>query len=291
MKSELNVEIVNALTRNGKNGNPAGVVLEANSLSKVERQRIAAQVGYSETAFLEKTSTGDYRVEFYTPVRPIAFCGHATVATFSLLKSLGMEPRSFLNVEVSGTSMQVHYDGDQVFMQQRGPRYESLDDQRLMEVLEAIGLEREQVDPAFRPQVVDTGNRFMLVSLRSREDLAALRADHSRIKEISEKMGLIGFYVFLRISGEHAATSRMFAPLYGILEEAATGMAAGPLAAVLVEQFGVSAGEIRLLQGEFMSPSQGSEIVVRAEVRDSRVVALKVGGRSTRREAVLVSLF
>ncbi len=61
-------------------GNPAGVVLDASALSDEEMQRIAAEVGFSETAFL--TRTGDaYDVRYFSPEAEVAFCGHATIAS------------------------------------------------------------------------------------------------------------------------------------------------------------------------------------------------------------------
>ena len=95
-------------------------------------------------------------------------------------------------------------------------------------------------------------------------------------------MNLIGFCVFVRTAGVHAATCRMFAPLFfGIPEESATGMAAGPLVASLVDLGMATGPEIRILQGEFMVPSQPSEIVSFVETKDSRVLRLRVGSKTS----------
>ena len=62
-------------------GNPAGVVLEAAGESAAEMQRVAAEVGYSETAFLVAGSGADREVRYFSPLAEVPFCGHATIAT------------------------------------------------------------------------------------------------------------------------------------------------------------------------------------------------------------------
>ena len=57
-------------------GNPAGVVLDATGLSDERMLEIAAEVGYSETAFL----SGD-DIRYFSPLAEVPFCGHATIAT------------------------------------------------------------------------------------------------------------------------------------------------------------------------------------------------------------------
>ena len=88
-KKTINVQILNAFADNGKGGNPAGVVLNADGLSNDNKIEIAKKVGLSETAFVSKSKTEDFKLDFFTPTKQIAHCGHATVATFSYLKQIG----------------------------------------------------------------------------------------------------------------------------------------------------------------------------------------------------------
>ena len=85
----IEVQILNAFVDNGKGGNPAGVVLNANKLSDKNRLEIAKKVGLSEPAFVSRSKTEDFKLDFFTPSKQIAHCGHATVATFSYLKQIG----------------------------------------------------------------------------------------------------------------------------------------------------------------------------------------------------------
>lgn len=65
-------------------GNPAGVVLDADSLSKSQMQNIATELGYPETAFVSKSSP-QIKVNFFTPKEEINLCGHATIAYVTAL--------------------------------------------------------------------------------------------------------------------------------------------------------------------------------------------------------------
>lgn len=86
---DVHVQIVNAFVDNGEGGNPAGVVLDAQRYSQEQKQRIAALAGLSETAFISPSDSADFKLEFFTPNRQIAHCGHATIASFSYLRQMG----------------------------------------------------------------------------------------------------------------------------------------------------------------------------------------------------------
>ena len=81
----IEVRRVDAFTRDEAGGNPAGVVLSAETLSPDTMQAIAAKLGYSETAFLTARTARDYEVRFFAPKKEVAICGHATVALFHVL--------------------------------------------------------------------------------------------------------------------------------------------------------------------------------------------------------------
>lgn len=87
---KIEVQIINAFVDNQKGGNPAGVVLNADNLTNEQKLKVASKVGLSETAFVSKSTMADYKLDFFTPTRQIAHCGHATIATFSYLSQLGL---------------------------------------------------------------------------------------------------------------------------------------------------------------------------------------------------------
>ncbi len=85
----VEVQIVNALTDGKAGGNPAGVVIDADELTANQKLHVARQAALSETAFVSKSDIATVKLEFFTPTRQIAHCGHATIATFSLLRAIG----------------------------------------------------------------------------------------------------------------------------------------------------------------------------------------------------------
>src|SRR5947208_906321 len=78
-----------AFTTDPAGGNPAGVVLDAAGLDEAAMQAIAAEVGYSETAFVVPAGEGAYDVRYFAPAAEVPFCGHATIATAVALAERG----------------------------------------------------------------------------------------------------------------------------------------------------------------------------------------------------------
>ena len=85
---DVQITVVNAFTDNGLGGNPAGVVLDTDNLNIQQKQSVASKIGLSETSFVSSSSSAAFKLEFFTPNRQIAHCGHATIATFSYLRQI-----------------------------------------------------------------------------------------------------------------------------------------------------------------------------------------------------------
>ena len=83
---ELTVYRLSSFPKEDHGGNEAGVVLDADLLKDKEMLKIAKEVGYSETAFVSKSNVADFKVRFFTPANEVSLCGHATIATFNLLR-------------------------------------------------------------------------------------------------------------------------------------------------------------------------------------------------------------
>lgn len=86
---KVSVQIVNSFVANNNGGNPAGVVLNSDSLSSHQMQKIAKQVGLSETAFVGKSKSAELELKFFTPVDEVDLCGHATIASWFTMFSNG----------------------------------------------------------------------------------------------------------------------------------------------------------------------------------------------------------
>ncbi|WP_031530251.1 PhzF family phenazine biosynthesis protein [Dyadobacter crusticola] len=283
----LSVPIVNAFIDGESGGNPAAIVLNAEQYDQSTKQLIASRLGLSETAFVSPSQAADFKLEFFTPVRQIAQCGHATIATFSYLLQLGHITKELASMETVDGVRSVTLHGNTAFMEQTAPRYsrpEEINPEVTMSaVLASVGISQSDLADGFSPLVVNTGNSFMVVPLRSAEKLSQIEPDLEAVNLISQELGLIGYYAFA-VPGQHAgrdATARMFAPFYGIAEEAATGMAAGPLACYLHDYLKVDKETILIEQGYLMQPtSSPSLLTANLKVQGGNVTSLMVGGRA-----------
>ena len=290
----IDVHIVNAFIDGESGGNSAGVVIDANHLSAAQKLAVAQRVGLSETAFVSASATATIKLDFFTPARQIAHCGHATIATFSLLRQLGIIGTGRLSKETIDGNRDVVVDGGLAFMEQRAPRYTpvlSASDLG-MRALASLRLRPWQLMPGVEPCVVDTGNSFLLVPLPDEQSVATVRPDLDLVSSVSDELELIGYYVFsreTRVPGRHAGT-RMFAPRFGIAEEAGTGMAAGPLACFLHDHLGVTDRELRIEQGWLMQPPSPSVITVTLELAEGHIARLMAGGAARAVSSLKVEL-
>lgn len=129
--------------------------------------------------------------------------------------------------------------------------------------------------------IVSTGLPTLIVPVNSAAVLARIRPDFALVEKISASLDLTDFYAFTTqtITPARDASARMFAPLVGINEESATGMAAGPLSCYLHDQLGIAKERIVIEQGHFMKPPSPSELIAEISVRDGKIQDLIVGGR------------
>lgn len=278
-QKKVTVQILNAFTENDQGGNPAGVVLDADALSHENKLAIAQKVGLSETAFVSSSKTADYKLDFYTPTKQIAHCGHATIATFSYLKQLGLLKGNSSSKETIDGNRKIEIQGDLAFMEQLAPKY--VDPvERENDILNSLGLTKEDLRSNAPIQVVNTGNSFLLIPVKDVKTLEDITPHFDAIENISEVYDLIGYYVFtIDASAEIDATTRMFAPRYGILEEAATGMAAGPLASYLFDVLKQKQTNFKIQQGKYMRMPSSSALEVQLHVENEHITGLMAGGK------------
>jgi len=287
----ITVQILNAFAENNKGGNPAGVVLNADDLSKENKLEISKKVGLSETAFVSHSQIADFKLDFFTPTKQIAHCGHATVATFSYLKQLGMLTKNESSKETIDGKRKIKLIGELAFMEQTQPKYIDVKGKEGL-ILESLGLTKSQLFDKTPIRLVNTGNSFIIVPVKTSSDLASIKPNHNLISKISEELDLIGYYVFTKDTENEKldATSRMFGPRYGILEESGTGMAAGPLACYLFDILKINKNRFRIQQGKFMEKPSKSLIVVDLDIENNKIKNLMAGGKGILKDQITINI-
>lgn len=288
---EIQVQVVNAFTDNGVGGNPAGVVIDADDLNAQKKLAIAARIGYSETAFVSSSSSAAFKLEFFTPTRQIAHCGHATIATFSYLKKLNRVQEGITSKETIDGNRDIFIDDNMAFMEQLSPSYTDAED-RLDAVLQSLGISGDDLAVDARPMIVNTGNSFLIVPMKNEASVAQIQPDFDDISKICEDNDWIGYYVFSEATRSTAsdAGARMFAPRFGIDEESATGMAAGPLACFLHDKMNIDKNVFLIEQGRLMIPASPALITARLNVVGDKIDSLMVGGEARAMRSLMVSI-
>ena len=229
-RSSYRYTVVDAFATEPLLGNPVAVFFGAAELTSSQMQRIAKEMNLSEVTFLLPPSgDADARVRIFTPVNELPFAGHPLLGT---AVAVGLERRAdrlrfetamgtvAFEVDRGRKDGATGADGDvaHAAMEQPIPtwrRYEHAD-----ALLEALGLSSSTLPV----EIYRNGPRHVFVGLPDVEALAALRPDHRALAAFPD-MATNCFAP----DGERWR-SRMFSPAYGVVEDAATGSAAGPLA-------------------------------------------------------------
>src|SRR6266478_1759197 len=245
-------------------GNPAGVVLDGADLDAKTMQRIANELKHSETAFPlpAREPTAALHLRWFTPEAEVAFCGHATLATFHVL----VEEAGRIRVpegRVTRTAFTCKSGKLSVVIETPASRFERA--QVPAELATALGIVPEAMSPELAPwkSAILEGNLYVCV--RDRETLARCRPDGPSLDRLGRQLGVAGFAVFaLRPAAGVDAAVRCFFPGYGILEDPVTGSAAGQLGA-LIQTVQPEAMPRRLLftQGDEMGRPGRIEVEVR----------------------------
>ncbi len=288
---KIQVQILNAFVDNNKGGNPAGVVLDADNLSDKNKLEIASKVGLSETAFVSKSAVADFKLDFFTPNKQIAHCGHATIATFSYLRQIGKIKTTESSKETIDGLRKIKIIGDQAFMEQQQPKYTSIEGKEAI-ILQSLGINKSDLIPDTPILLTNTGNSFLIVPVKSIVVLKKLQPDFEVISKISEQLDLIGYYIFTleKAHTESDAHSRMFAPRYGIKEESGTGMAAGPLATYLYDILHIKKTKFMISQGHYMHTPSPSLIHVELQLENGKITNLMAGGKGMQKTQMEIEL-
>ncbi|ARQ71089.1 PhzF family phenazine biosynthesis protein [Streptomyces marincola] len=219
-----------AFTSDPAGGNPAGVVLDATGLDEAEMLRIAAEVGYSETAFLTRAPEGGdgaFAVRYFSPLAEVPFCGHATVAAAVALAERGAPGELTFRTRAGAVPVAVSAtDGAPSATLTSVPPYqEPVDPADLAEALAALDWAAGDLDPELPPRIAFAGARHLVLGAGTRERLARLDYDAERLAALMRRLDLTTVHLAWRESPAVHHVRNAF-PVGGVAEDPATGAAA-----------------------------------------------------------------
>lgn len=207
-------------------GNPAGVVLDADDMSDAEMLRIAADVGYSETAFLSAITPSSARIRYFSPRVEIAFCGHATIASGTVLAARGAD--AVVTLTTNAGPVPVEATPHAATLTAVESTVEPLPEDTLAELLDALRLTEADLDPALPPALLLGGNPHPVVFVH-REALTRLDHDGPALLALQDRRGWDGTTPVVHRVDARTFASRNPFPRGGIREDPATGSSAAAL--------------------------------------------------------------
>ncbi|MDQ0984165.1 PhzF family phenazine biosynthesis protein [Streptomyces sp. V2I9] len=261
-------------------GNPAGVVLDAAGLDEERMLGVAAELGYSESAFLtERTGERAYTIRYFSPKAEVPFCGHATVATaLALAERDGPGTLEFATA-AGPVPVTVAREGDELraTLTSVAPHVEEVAGADLAEALAALDWADADLDPALPPRIAYAGARHLVLAAATRERLARLDYDFARLEALMHRLELTTLQLVWREGPEVFHVRDPF-PVGGVVEDPATGAAAAAFGAYARERGLVpEAAVLTLHQGADLG--RPGTLTVELRAGDLRV---RVSGTGTR---------
>ena len=268
----MDIYVASAFAKDGKGGNKAGVMVENIPETAAEKLNIARIMGYSETAFVGRSDNADFRLEYFTPAEEVPLCGHATIATFTVLSQLGKLNKTEYTIETGAGILRIKLQGDMIFMEQNLPEFsEKLWENDFADIINTCDIGKN-----YPIQIVSTGLRDIMLPIKDEKALSQLKPDFAAMTELSRAKNVVGVHAFALKNDGVTAVCRNFAPLYDIDEESATGTSNCALAGYLWN-YGIKKDRYIFEQGyELGLPS---EIIVDIAHEGDKITAVFVGGK------------
>lgn len=257
-------------------GNPAGVVLDAAGLEKGRMLAVAAEVGFSETAFLVARGGRRFDVRYFSPQAEVSFCGHATIASAVAHAERFGPGLLVLDTQVGPVEVASQDDGGRwsATLTSVPPRTAAMDEADRRALLAALRWSDDDLDPGLPVRVAFAGAWHPVVAARTRERLAALDYDFPALAALMDARGWTTVDLVWRQSADVFCARNPFPP-GGVVEDPATGAAAAALGGYLREGRHVEVpATVTVLQGEDM----GRPSVLTVEIPQDMASGIRVRG-------------
>jgi trans-2,3-dihydro-3-hydroxyanthranilate isomerase len=219
-------------------GNPLAVFPDARGLGDAEMQALAAEFNLSETTFVlpAKDEANTARVRIFNRRTEMPFAGHPNVGTGWVLAQRGHAKNGLLHFEEIAGLVEVRVEAGLVTI--AAPQPLSLGAEMPVELLAGcVGLGgKDVIVTAHRPVLASVGNSFVIAEVtaaalaKAMPDVGKFRAAAS----VYTAAGADRLPLYLYAHEGQGLRTRLFSPLSGTIEDAATGSAATPLAALLL---------------------------------------------------------
>jgi trans-2,3-dihydro-3-hydroxyanthranilate isomerase len=273
---------VDAFTDTPYAGNQLAVFPDGRGLSTAQMLRLAQEINYSETTYIFDATRpeADFAVRIFTPARELPFAGHPTLGTaYSIMEifDIWSEKRDILKLETKVGIIPLRKEKGMLWMTQIEPEFfKRYTDSK--EIAALFDLEAGDIAGDLPVEEVSTGNKILIVPITTLNAIERAQGNVMRMKDFFKK-DLIGPYLFSLETTEPSAKihTRFFAPHLGILEDPATGSAAGPLVGYLLKHR-VFGDEFEVANEQGVEMGRRSTIMMRGN-RSSANYIVEIGGK------------
>lgn len=270
----MNVLRIAAFSDGLTGGNPAGVMLADEFPGDPEMQQIAAEVGFSETAFAVPVGSG-WRVRYFSPESEVPFCGHATIALGAALALRHGDGVFSLALNAADITVEGRHGAGLVSAALQSPPTRSMPApaQLVSNVLALFGYTHDDLDLAIPPALAHGGADHLVLGLKTRAGLASMKYDLNAGRTLMKREGLVTILLAYAETPRLFHTRNPFA-FGGVYEDPATGAATAALAGYLRDIAWPHGGVIDVVQGEDM----GTRCRLRAGIPASLGSSIRVSG-------------
>ena len=258
---------IDAFTEKPFEGNPCAVVLNADSLSNEEMQKIANEMNLAETAFILQSDKADLAARYFTPAEEIPFAGHPTISTITaLIEEEILElnnPQTYLKLELSVGIIPIEINkfsnGENLITLTQNPP-EFLNKYSPLEVAQIFSLNESDLLEGYPPQTVTTGTRFLMVPIKDKNVLRKAVLNIDKFSELKERGDFLSIHLFCLegMTNKGTTSARHFSIPPDLIEDPYTGSATGCMASYLWHYNLLEKENFIAEQGHFMGrPGEG----------------------------------
>lgn len=266
---------ISAFSDGQQGGNPAGVLIAKELPSVEDMQRIAAELGHSETVFSAQQDDGKWLTRYFSPESEVPFCGHATIALGAALAEKvggGIKRLKLGDAEITVEGA-VNGDSYSAALQSPATKSEKLPATHLKSVLDLFGYKASDLDDKIPPARIHGGADHVVIALRDRQKLADMDYDLDTGRTLMRETGLVTIMLVWTEADNLFHVRNAFAS-GGVLEDPATGAAAAAFAGYLRDIDWPHGGEIDIIQGEDM----GSRSLLKAQFSNETASSVRISG-------------
>ena len=239
MPDETRILRLTAFAADPSGGNPAGVVLDASALTDSDMQRIAASLGYAETAFLTRPPTrkdpGRAGIRYFSPTAEVPFCGHATIATAVALAGRGDAETFVFETNIGEVRITTRRTADGIVASFTSvePQVEPIGVSVLEHLLRLLAVDAADLHPDYPPMLAFAGNVHPVLVFAETATFDGFRFDPAQVRALMDAQGWAGTVTTLRVVGPLEFEARNLFPVGTMTEDPATGSAAASVGGYL----------------------------------------------------------